>query len=1188
MGLATRKRISNFEAAGTGKTFLTSKVIDDNKIFLTKDHNQGLAFFYFNRNDSSRDSALSCLRSLVRQLLTPHGHQGHIPRALRDLCNEYRRQTKTFTWNDLCQQLANLLNLYERTTVLIDALDECILERDRRNLIEMLSGLMAGTNRRLLVFVSGRPEVDIQKAIGDRAVVKIRVEDNQRDIAKFVQEKMEEHCRWDKFTEATQVEVVRTLLEKSQGMSVTLPSQCSSSFVVSDNDNVLRFRLTALQVDELLQELFEEDVLARLGRLPKNLTAAYDDIYSRQISNHGGVRSAITERALIWVLAARTPVSSSLLLSAVRIDVSCYNDQLINIRDTNPAVSSTKNTPDGFKHINGEVDEDLLQELCTNLLILDSSINRWSFAHTSVAEYLEEHYFSSIHAHAYLGFACLLLTIDLSKSVSAKRPVGAVECLRLTAAQDLNPQLVDDSWLAAGQDLDPQPDEPREGHRRYPKIRQPLLTYAVKWWPGHVARVAQELEGSTGKEIDHRQGNAAGSHTSTKTDGLKLLVESFFDDSADGNAAYRFWCNWNTTSLYQNWEGYGFISKSWSRNLWTRMRYLVDSLRHKDKVSTVVALGLYNFLPGWWEKLKVPSSSRLTVGIPISGSYHGNYLHAASFFGPAELVSALLDAGMDINERTSDGRLPLTLAQTGDCEGAFRVLFERGRYDPNSLTGLDNPLFQAVNHKNVDMVRYLLCRGADPNQRCTRLEDEHGWALQQAATHDNITLLRILVEEGRAVPDLNIAICAAYYLKLDALKYLILNAGIAPNARVAPEGRVKYDGSETIMMAAAHKIHEWEDVVIFCLQECGVDFKVQLIDDPYLTKLFGLIETDRCHREGGDMAMGMWLPQANCGSLLESVASSGTLTAVRFVVEAWEQDVNAVSGVGDYGSPLIAAAFSARTDVVQYLLNKGAEVNCQVPGGNYHSALVAALSVDKMPGYDESRISTLRLLLGHGADVNLRLEYGDHGSALSFVAAECFLEEWKLEFLIRNEADVNMVLRRGRFASALVAAAALGPHAPKGLKLLLDAGADPNLPLECGHYGSPLIAAAAEALGDTDIVQYLLDRGAGVNYTTTCGEFTTALMAAASGGHKNIFRCLVGNGADLTRLENREAEALLAVRSQQVLQFYPARDTEHNGNVAGVVATQPPISNPTSEVGRDLSIQNWVTGILPSYYGIYR
>lgn len=1061
---------------------------------------------------------------------------------MRDLCNNRRRKTESFTWEELHQHLADALNLSKRTTVIIDALDECILEQDREDLIGMFSKLMAEPKRRLLVFVSGRPEFDIHKALGGRVVVKIGVEDNERDIAKFVQEKMTKHSRWDKFSEATQLKVVKTLREKSRGMSVSLPAPSSSLSVVTDEDIVLRFRLTALQVEELLGKLMEEDIIAHLGRLPKDLTAAYDGIYSRQIEEPGGVESAVAERALLWVLAAREPVSSPLLLPAVRINVDCYNDQFRNAGNTNSNLSSIRNTPDCGKDITSEVDKDLLQRLCTNLLTLDSRTDKWTFTHASVVEYLEEHRFSSMHAHDYLGSACLLLTVDLSKSVSAKRPVGAWECL------PLGPQFDDGSWLAAKpeQDLDPQPHEPWKVHRswlrnrkrklKWPGNRNPLVKYAITWWPGHVARVAQELEGSTGKEIDHRQGNTADSHTSNKTDGLKLLVESFFDDSTDGNAAYRFWCDWALISL-QDPEDYGFTSKSGSRNMGTRVTLLIESIMRKDMVLTVVALGLFDFLSGrmWLEKITVDMQ-----GIRLGS--RGSYLHVASLFGPASLVSALLDAGMDINGRTSDGQLPLTVAIRGRCLETLKLLFNRGGYDPNSLTGHDNPLYQAVMDNYADGVSYLISVKADPNQDPGGgVEWEHGSALAQAVVNNNGAVLRVLLEEGKMDPNVPVssrmgsaAILAAYHLKLDALRCLILSGRVEPNTRVT-DSDSEY---KTIMDAAACKILEWKDDVVSCLRECGVDFSIQTIDD--LDALHRRIEGDRSlSRER------FGKKQVRCGSLLESVSARGTLSAVRFVVEEWGQDVNALSDEGDFGSPLIAAAFNKHNnpEVLEYLLNQGAEINCQVPAGIYHSALAAALSYWKKP----VGLEAAGVLVKHGVNVSLPLEYGDFGSVLAFAASGRLDPassrtvgrtnqdvDRSCNFLIENGAEVNTILKHGKFGSALVAAAASG--SVQSLKLLLDAGADPNLPLDCGDYGSPLIYAAST--GYTANVLYLLDRGADINYASTQGGFATALLAAASGGHEETFRCLVNKGADLNLPENRDAEFLLALRCQQMQEYY--------------------------------------------------
>jgi ankyrin repeat protein len=119
---------------------------------------------------------------------------------------------------------------------------------------------------------------------------------------------------------------------------------------------------------------------------------------------------------------------------------------------------------------------------------------------------------------------------------------------------------------------------------------------------------------------------------------------------------------------------------------------------------------------------------------------------------------------------------------------------------------------------------------------------------------------------------------------------------------------------------------------------------------------------------------------------------------------------------GLYGSPLIAAAECGTLDIVRRFVECGADVNSQVPGGDFGSALEAACLADRQD------LELLRYLIQKGANVNLVLQHGRHGSALAGASL------W---------GRVDCV------------------------KVLLEAGADANLRLDCESYGTAIEAARA-------------------------------------------------------------------------------------------------------------------------------
>jgi hypothetical protein len=129
----------------------------------------------------------------------------------------------------------------------------------------------------------------------------------------------------------------------------------------------------------------------RLGKLPIGLQATYDEIYSK-IAARNEHEKVLADRAFKLVMCACKPLESSELLSAICLDPE-----------------------GGITHLSEEVDEDLLLDLCNNLLVLDGQRNVWRFSHLSVTEYIEENHWDLRQAHCYAAKICLGLLFETYK-----------------------------------------------------------------------------------------------------------------------------------------------------------------------------------------------------------------------------------------------------------------------------------------------------------------------------------------------------------------------------------------------------------------------------------------------------------------------------------------------------------------------------------------------------------------------------------------------------------------------------------------------------------------------------------------------------------------------------------------------------------------------------------------------------
>ncbi|RYP57916.1 hypothetical protein DL770_010551 [Monosporascus sp. CRB-9-2] len=352
---------------GAGKTFLTSKVIDHVQSLLKSSRNdEGFAFFYCNRNEEERRKPLMILRSYVRQLSTTAKYPEEMHKKLQELWSEKRLRGSDLGLEDCREQLFELVNLYPRTTLVLDALDEC--EPDPRGeLVKTIEILLSKSRRPLKIFISSRPDRDIRNRFLDRPNIEIQATHNEKDIQKFVNEEIIKHGAWKDMSLPLKDEIIRVLRARSQGM----------------------FQWVFLQIKQLLELETEAAIRDRLGRLPTGLKATYDEIYGKVQARHKHDK-VLANRAFMWVMCACEPLSSEELLSAIRPD----------------------SERDAFDLSEG-ITESRLLHLCNNLLVLDSQRKLWRFSHLSVTEYFEENHWDLRQAHCHAAKVCLKLLIEI-------------------------------------------------------------------------------------------------------------------------------------------------------------------------------------------------------------------------------------------------------------------------------------------------------------------------------------------------------------------------------------------------------------------------------------------------------------------------------------------------------------------------------------------------------------------------------------------------------------------------------------------------------------------------------------------------------------------------------------------------------------------------------------------------------
>jgi Cdc6-like AAA superfamily ATPase len=205
---------------GCGKTILSSTVIEDLKRTLSC---QPLLYFYFDFNDTHKQTLDSMVRSLMSQLYSKCEDTWRQLDSLFASCEDGRRQPSC---ESLCKVFLQMIEQVEEVWVVIDALDECRTRKGRstEGLLSWIRDLLNAEQRNAHLLATSRPEQDIKSDISELtcndSIIPIQSELINDDIYAYVQTRVREDNdlkRW-RSKPKIQNEIVTVLTEKADGM----------------------------------------------------------------------------------------------------------------------------------------------------------------------------------------------------------------------------------------------------------------------------------------------------------------------------------------------------------------------------------------------------------------------------------------------------------------------------------------------------------------------------------------------------------------------------------------------------------------------------------------------------------------------------------------------------------------------------------------------------------------------------------------------------------------------------------------------------------------------------------------------------------------------------------------------------------------------------------------------------------
>ncbi|KAJ5409244.1 Galactose oxidase/kelch beta-propeller [Penicillium crustosum] len=351
-------------AQGAGKSCLASMVIDDATNVSNQIEDFAHAYFYCSRNtaEPQRGNAQSILGKI-------------------HLADGSTRAPSLWECRDL---IIDLTEAHSRTTIVIDALDECGRE-ERAELVEALEYIIDNSASLVKVFVTSREEGDLRLSIQAHSGVQVTWIENGTDIEKFVN-----------------FETDRLIAKNQLLASIRVKATKEDLKALIKEDTIHKangmFRWAQLQLQSLRWIRSERDIRLAMSTIPRPLSELYEDLYIKALESTEETDRALFRNTLKWMLCTTRVFGwedFSLAITAF-VDIEVY-----------------------------EIDEDFILDLLSNFVVSQTTQdgNRtFRFAHLSVREFLEtKPEYSMESSNTFAAEVCLLKLLGASGSPSAVR-----------------------------------------------------------------------------------------------------------------------------------------------------------------------------------------------------------------------------------------------------------------------------------------------------------------------------------------------------------------------------------------------------------------------------------------------------------------------------------------------------------------------------------------------------------------------------------------------------------------------------------------------------------------------------------------------------------------------------------------------------------------------------------------------
>ncbi|KAH0556306.1 hypothetical protein GP486_005768 [Trichoglossum hirsutum] len=727
---------------GCGKTILSSTIIEHLEKALP---HQPFLYFYFDFNDTSKQSLDGMVRSLVSQLYYKREDTQKLLDSLFSSCNDGRRQP---TRELLCKSLLDMIEQTGEVWIVLDALDECTTRRGlpTEGLLSWIRGLLDTEKRNVRLLVTSRLEHDIESEVGELAhnnIVPIHSDLITDDIRAYIGKRVREgkgFMRWQT-RPSIQREIESGVMEKTNGM----------------------FRWAACQLD-ILENCPDRRMLrSTLASLPDTLHETYTRILRAIPSEY----KQNATRILQFLVFSERPLRIEEAVDALAVDPN--GDPRFDTEDRMP-------------------DPREISRYCSSLVVVttkegiygEDTIVELHLAHFSVKEYLmlgrpEEiaRDFEEVAARASIAIVCLayLLHLDFiltAKEIRERFPL-AQYCARYWTAHATIAESKSETLQSFIKEfLCNHKNSYRNCYSLYRPDwpwdntvgRQPASALYYASLGGLVNAVKDLLNQNA--DVNTQSGKYGSALQAASVEGHDKIVELLLSRGADANTLGGLY---GTALQAASSRGHEkviglLLSKGADVNVggggYSTALYAASDGGHDKVVELLLSKGAdVNAQSECYGTALQAVSARgrekiiellLSKGADVNaqGGRYGTALQVASAEGHEKIIEPLLSKGADVNAQNGYYGTALQAASARGYERIIELLLSKG-VDVNAQGGRYGTALQAASVGGHDkVVELLLSKGADFNAQ----SGYHGTALQAASTGGHEKIIELLLSKG--------------------------------------------------------------------------------------------------------------------------------------------------------------------------------------------------------------------------------------------------------------------------------------------------------------------------------------------------------------------------------------------------------------------------------------------------------